>query len=144
MILTSKKSPTRSFSTSQTLVNGCVLMVDDDPGILDVYEMTLTSMGLEPLLAKDGTEAIQYAGQYRPALIIVDQLMPGMTGLEFVKKLREMELSEIPVFVASASHNFEAKAQMVGATGCLKKPFDVEDLISLISKYVSTDQALIA
>lgn len=63
-----------------------VLLIEDDPFIRSVYENILTKENYEVVLAKDGTEGLAIAKADEPDLIILDMLMPGLDGIEFLEK----------------------------------------------------------
>jgi DNA-binding response OmpR family regulator len=119
------------------------LIVDDDPGILDVYELALTDLGFSPILTNDGQTAMRKAQEFNPTLIILDQRMPGMTGVELVRQIRETGFTDVPIIMVSAGRHIEPEARAAGVTVCLEKPFDVDVLISTILEHTK-DRALSA
>jgi CheY-like chemotaxis protein len=80
-----------------------VLVVDDDPDTLDVLELSISLGGFDTLCASDGVQALELARSHRPDLIILDNMMPIMDGLETTRRLREdPELAHIPIIMATA------------------------------------------
>ncbi|MFP2932147.1 PleD family two-component system response regulator [Pyxidicoccus sp. 3LG] len=80
-----------------------VLLVDDEPSLLDLYTLVLEDMGYVVATAADGEQALQMAPRLRPDLIITDLMMPRMNGLELCLCLREdPRLREIPVIIHSS------------------------------------------
>lgn len=65
-----------------------LLLIDDDPNVHKIYGASLRSHGFEILKAMDGSEGLKMALKEHPDLILLDLLMPGMSGFEFLKKLR--------------------------------------------------------
>ena len=78
-----------NFEDSGFLPGHTILMVDDTPANLSVLAQALENFGLRVLVAQDGNEAIQRAGFARPDLILLDILMPELTGLEVMRRIRE-------------------------------------------------------
>ena len=71
-----------------------ILIVDDEPDIVEFIEATLNDYGFKVFKAGDGKSALEIAKQERPDLIISDICMPGMTGYEFWKALKELKLGK--------------------------------------------------
>ena len=113
------------------------LIVDDDPAILDVYEMALSDLGFVPVLASNGAKALEEAEKLSPAVVIVDQRMPGITGFELVAKIRARGAPECPVIMVTASHAYKAAALSAGISTFLEKPFDIDDLIRAVHETTS-------
>jgi CheY-like chemotaxis protein len=110
-----------------------VLVVDDDPDILDAICEILEAEGYRVHRARNGAEALERVGSERPHLILLDLMMPVMDGLTFARLLRERRLEpEVPIVVISADGNPQ-KAASVGARGFLAKPFDIEALLSHVA-----------
>lgn len=108
------------------------LLVDDDPAILDVYEMTLSDLGFTTVLAHDSVSALRVIERQEPSLILLDQRMPGMLGTQLVREVRARGLARVPIVLVTASRQVEREALHAGATVCLEKPFDVSCLIKII------------
>ena len=80
-----------------------VLLVDDEPSLLDIYTLVLEDLGHVVATAADGEEALQLAPRLRPDLIITDLMMPRMNGLELCLQLREdPRLRGVPVIIHSS------------------------------------------
>jgi two-component system chemotaxis response regulator CheY len=110
-----------------------VLVVDDDPDILDAICDILEGEGYRVARARHGVEALQRVEQETPAIILLDLMMPVMDGLAFAQALRQRQVSpHIPIVVISADGNPQ-KAAAVGAQGYLAKPFDIDALLSQVS-----------
>jgi CheY-like chemotaxis protein len=114
-----------------------VLVVDDDPDILEAICDVLENEGYRVARARHGEEALERVSERRPDLILLDLMMPVMDGLTFAHKLRDRRVEpEIPVVVVSADGNPQ-KAASIGARGFLAKPFDIEALLSHVSEHVA-------
>lgn len=113
-----------------------VLIVDDESYIREFLAQIL-SEHFRIAFAKDGKEAIEIAKSAKPAVIVLDVLMPGQNGIETCKKLREQRESEgIPVIMLTAVNEPEQriKAFNAGADDYLAKPFLPEELIARINR----------
>jgi CheY-like chemotaxis protein len=110
-----------------------VLVVDDDPDILDAICDILQGEGYRVSRARHGLEALDKVTEERPALILLDLMMPVMDGMAFAHALRERKLaSGVPIIVISADGNPQ-KAAALGARGFLAKPFDIQALLDHVS-----------
>ena len=108
-----------------------VLVADDDPDILDLVRYRLERSGYAVATATDGTEAVRLASELTPALAVLDVMMPGLTGFEVTRRLREgSDTARIPVILLTARAQ-EADVQegfAAGADDYLRKPFSPREL----------------
>jgi DNA-binding response OmpR family regulator len=108
-----------------------ILVADDDQDILELVAFRLERAGYEVLTAGDGEQALAAAREHRPALAVLDVMMPKLTGYDVVKAMRAEEgTSGIPVILLTArvqeadvSRGFEA-----GADDYIRKPFSPQEL----------------
>jgi CheY-like chemotaxis protein len=113
-----------------------VLVVEDDPDVRDMIATTLELDGEDVLTAANGLEAIRIARTRLPRLIILDLMMPVMTGEEFRQaQLAQEAICDIPVVVVSAHHQAPEMAARMKAAGCLCKPIDIEELQALVKQW---------
>ena len=105
-----------------------ILVCDDYPGILLLLNDMLNTMGLESACASDGQQALTMVEDLHPDLVISDIDMPGMTGIQLVKTLRQdYQLAEVPCVLLS-SVDREQEALTAGCACFLSKPFTVSAL----------------
>lgn len=113
-----------------------ILVVDDDPGTLQLFRSLLTPFGHQVLEASDGQEGLMHAQTELPDVIISDILMPTMNGYEFVSSLRKVPaLEKIPVIFHSASFlNREARSlgAACGVSLFLTKPCEPETTLAIV------------
>ncbi len=110
-----------------------VLVVDDDPDILDAICDILEAEGYRVARARHGQEALAQVDGERPDVILLDLMMPVMDGVAFAQALRlRPAASSVPIVVISADGNPQ-RAASVGAIGYLAKPFDIEALLSQVA-----------
>jgi CheY-like chemotaxis protein len=125
-----------SSSNPQHLGTHVVLVVDDDPDILEALSEILEAEGFEILRARNGKEALEKLEKQPPQLILLDLMMPVMDGFEFAQRMRQQrpEVANIPFIVLSADRNVGSKAQEIGAVGFLAKPFELNDLLDMVRR----------
>lgn len=112
-----------------------ILIVDDDPNILDYLESLFTDNGYETAVAEDAKEGLTKAGQIKPDLITLDIEMPGEWGPRFYRHMtQDDDLKNIPVIVISGlSGNAYAIPKAVAS---IKKPFDREQLLRIVKETI--------
>jgi len=112
-----------------------ILVVDDDPDLLLMLTTALELDGRDVVTATNGAEALQQARRHRPSLIVLDLMLPVVSGEAFREtQLADPELASIPVLVVSARHDAEAVAVRLQAVGCLTKPLSLEVFIYLVNE----------
>ncbi len=109
-----------------------VLVVDDEPRIVNFLKITLKASGYEVLAVNSGLEALKQVREYEPDLLLLDVLMPGMDGFETLRKLRA--ISSVPVIFLSAKETTldKVKGLELGADDYLSKPFSPDELVARI------------
>jgi DNA-binding response OmpR family regulator len=115
-----------------TAMNKTILIVDDEPDALELIEFNLRDSGYELATAADGEEALQKARTLSPALIILDVMLPGLTGLEICKLLkREAATADIPIMMvtAKAAEIDRLLGLELGADDYLTKPFSTREMV---------------
>ncbi len=119
-----------------------VLVVDDDPDILEAICDILAAEGYRVARARHGGEALDRVVAERPAIILLDLMMPVMDGIAFAHELRGRGLADgVPIVVISADGNPQ-KAALVGAQGYLAKPFDIDALLAHVAAMTSAGSRL--
>ncbi|HEX2059623.1 MAG TPA: response regulator [Thermoanaerobaculia bacterium] len=102
-----------------------ILVVDDDAPILLLMRNILREFGFEPIAAGSGPQAIEEARKRRPDLILLDRNMPGMTGDEVLRELRQTQhLTDVPILILSGEPIEPDEVERLGATGAVLRPFD--------------------
>ena len=111
------------------LTQRTILIVDDDPAIRAVVRDFLDSVGYRTLIARDGDEAIAMSHAARPDLIIMDLMLPRMTGGEVAAKLKEdLPTARIPIVAVSAVDDVGEIADILPLDAVIAKPFDLDAL----------------
>lgn len=114
-----------------------ILVVDDSPSIRSLLSVYLTGQGYAVDEASGGRSALEKARQNTYALIVTDQNMPGMEGLDLVQNLREMPgYQKIPILVLTTETADEMKASFkaAGASAWMSKPFAPERMAAALAK----------
>jgi two-component system, chemotaxis family, chemotaxis protein CheY len=112
-----------------------ILVVDDDPDIIEALSEILEAEGFEIRRARNGKEALERLEPDPPQLILLDLMMPVMDGWEFAQRMRQRPtFSGIPIIVLSADRNVGSKALDIGAVGHLAKPFELNDLLEMVRR----------
>ena len=109
-----------------------VLVVDDEVHIVHVVAIKLRNNGYEPITAGNGQEAYDLACRENPDIIIADYMMPVMTGLELLEKLRENEATRNIPFILLTARNFaidDVNQQRLNVSQCITKPFSPKELL---------------
>lgn len=115
-----------------------VLVIDDEKLLVKSTCMVLSFHGFEAKGALDGEEGLKEAVGFNPRIILLDIMMPGMDGWEVLSRLQENEATKaIPViiFTAKEHSNGTALARSKGAVDYIPKPFESEQLVSVLKKY---------
>ena len=112
-----------------------ILLVDDNPTNLQVLLQTLSGRGYKLLIAKNGENALRIAAKAKPALVLLDIMMPGMDGYEVCRQLKENpETHKITVIFLSALDDTKDKVRGLetGAVDFISKPFQAEEVIARV------------
>lgn len=112
-----------------------ILVVDDEPQNLELMEAMLTSSGYEVLLAGEGEEALRLARQRKPDLILLDLMMPGLSGFEVCARVKtDPQTGGIPVLFVTALNQISDKERALAAGGddFLTKPFQRAELLTRV------------
>jgi DNA-binding response OmpR family regulator len=116
-----------------------ILVVDDDPDILEALRMILEDEGYEVTTSEKGeyAENLHDTNGGLPDLIILDVFLSGMDGRLICQKLKsQAETSHIPIIMVSAHPNARQSAKTIGADDFLAKPFDLVELLTTVERYL--------
>lgn len=107
-----------------------ILIVEDDDGISDFVKLELEHEGFQTLIAKDGREALDFFESFSPDLILLDVMLPKLSGLEVLRRIRKS--SKIPVIMVTARGETYDRVNGLdaGADDYLPKPFEIEELLA--------------
>jgi two-component system OmpR family response regulator len=113
-----------------------ILLVDDEPNILEFLEMGLLNEGFEVQTAQDGMAAVTLAKQFQPHIAILDVMMPGMDGFEVCRMIKKTENVAIIMLTAKDEVEDRVKGLTIGADDYMAKPFSFEELLARIQARV--------
>ena len=115
-----------------------VLVIDDEPGVLNFIDVSLSAAGYEVITTTDGEEGLKLVDLAKPHVLILDILMRPLTGFEVLERLRAF--SKLPVIVFTARNDIGAAALDEGASAFLAKPFRPEELAKAIEDVLDAQQ----
>lgn len=113
-----------------------ILVVDDEPEITEIVETFLTEAGYQVSVQNSPTEAIKSAHQFKPDVILLDIMMPGMDGYDICQELKkDPEFSGTPViFLTGKDRNDDmGRSFKVGGDMFIKKPFSCDRLLEIVN-----------
>jgi CheY-like chemotaxis protein len=114
-----------------------ILVVEDDDAVAMMIQDYLDAHDYRTARAADGREAVEMVQQHRPDLIVMDLMMPRLTGGEAATALRRDPMTEkIPIIAISAVADVTSIAEMLPLDEILPKPFDLDDLIAAIARHL--------
>lgn len=117
-----------------------VLIVDDDKGMTQLLADIVKVSGHEPVVVNDSSLAMQTAASTRPALFLLDLMMPEPNGFELCRQLRADKIfKETPIVIITAMDESDSKsiAFVAGANDYISKPFDPEELKKTIKRWMA-------
>jgi DNA-binding response OmpR family regulator len=115
-----------------------VLVADDDPDIRDLVDFKLSQAGYAVQAVPDGLSAWESFQQETPALVILDVMMPGLSGIDVLRKIRDSHAPSTPVLLLSAKSrdNDVDTGFAVGADDYVVKPFSPRELLHRVNRMV--------
>jgi DNA-binding response OmpR family regulator len=116
---------------------GKILVIDDEPFILMMLEDKLKRSGFAVITSRESVNALELVRKERPDLIVLDWMMPEISGIEICRQLKaDPELSSIPIFMLTAKgqEEDEKKGMKFGANRYITKPFSPKALVDIIEK----------
>lgn len=117
------------------MANSRILVVDDDPALLQTISIVLKEQGYDVTTAEDGARMLEALEQYEPDLILLDVLMPQLDGFQLLERIKaDDRYADLPVLIVSSLPAEEATVRTLGlgAADFIRKPFRVRDLLARI------------
>lgn len=124
--------------------NDTILIVDDVPDNVQLLDLMLSAQGYEVRSATSGEMALNVISELKPALILLDIMMPGMDGFEVCEKLKnDQQFCEIPIIYISSLEDVEnkLKAFTCGGVDYITKPFQSEEVLARVATHIKLHQA---
>ena len=122
----------------------CILIVDDEKDILNRLENALTQDSYEIYTSESGQEALEKVVQYPIDLLVLDVMLPGISGLEVCKCVREQVSNYLPIIIISGAGNEgdKVKALGLGANEYMTKPFDMSIFLARVKAHLHNHQPI--
>jgi len=123
----------------QNISKPLVLVVDDNEDNLQLLTQLLELMDCTFITAADGETTISMAKNYQPDLILLDMMLPDISGIEVSSNLKQdAQTKNIPIVAVTAMARVEDKERFLvaGCVDCVTKPYNIEDLEMIIRKYI--------
>ena len=117
-----------------------ILIVDDEPDVVNLWQRALVMEGFDVIPAFDGISALDIAETEKPDLVLLDIMMPMMSGFEACRLLKNNpQTQDIPVLCVTSAQNPEVRKNVenAGAQGLLIKPFTTKELIAQINRHLA-------
>ncbi|HZZ98769.1 MAG TPA: response regulator [Candidatus Saccharimonadia bacterium] len=116
-----------------------IILVEDDYSLAEGLQLILQDEGYEVLVLSDGDEVEKQLAIHKPDLMIIDYRLPGRDGASITRAIRQQKnTARLPIIITSAGQrNFEMLAKQAGAMAFLGKPFEIDELLSLVRKQLS-------
>ena len=120
-----------------------VIMADDDIEIRRILKRTVSTLDCDIMQAEDGEQGLEMIIEHQPDLVVLDVMMPTISGWELCKYIRckqALERTRIVMLTAIGKTVNEMTSPLYGADAYLDKPFDIEDVIEVVSRLLGLDQ----
>jgi two-component system, OmpR family, response regulator ResD len=126
--------PAVTIERVENHIRGSVLVVDDEPTIAEVVSRYLERAGYASSIASDGISALEQAARRRPDLVVLDLMLPGIDGLEVMRRLREQDRDRIAVILLTAKgeESDRVTGLRLGADDYVVKPFSPAELVARV------------
>ena len=128
--------PENEFGQNSTLNGKTILIVDDDPEIVESVKIALQSEGYTVFYARDGNQGLALAERENPDLIILDMMMPKRSGFLVLEKLRRTRRVPIRIIMVTANEGNRHKsyAETLGVDDYIRKPFAMDRLLDSVNR----------
>jgi two-component system, OmpR family, alkaline phosphatase synthesis response regulator PhoP len=133
--------PTRLRKATSVQRTGSILVIDQESTIVDLLIEILTDAGYVAYSAPDGARALAAIARYPPALLLLDIQRPDMDGAALIAQVREVELATMPIVVMTTAPRGADPLLVSESIECLAKPFDLDDLLACVARYVQPSRA---
>jgi DNA-binding response OmpR family regulator len=116
-----------------------ILIVDDETSFLDIMQIIFQRAGYKTLVSANGNEGLDMVYQYRPNLVVLDDMLPGISGGDICMTLKhDLSVSHIPVILYSAGPRVREREfiKQIGADAAISKPFKPKEMVQLVGNYL--------
>ena len=136
----SRSAPAKAADPAASKAAGRrILLVDDDPEIVESMKTVLESRGHTILVARDGNQGLAMAEKDAPDLVVLDMMMPKRSGFLVLEKLRRSNPTPVRVIMITANEGsrHKAYAEMLGVDDYIRKPFAMDRLLDSVDRLLS-------
>jgi len=139
--MSKSKESADSLSESDLESEKHVLIVDDDPEIIDSIRYALKSQGFRVSVARDGNQGVAVAETKNPDLLILDMMMPKRSGFLVLERLRQNSEVPVPVIMITGNEGqrHQEYAELLGVADYIHKPFTMDRLLESVRNLLETD-----
>jgi DNA-binding response OmpR family regulator len=126
-------------------VTARILIADDEPAIALSLEFLLRNSGFQTMTAQDGNEALRLAGEFQPDLVVLDLMLPGLSGIDVSRQLRADAAQTRPkvlMLTARGAASDVARGKSAGADAYMVKPFSTKDLLGQVHRLLAREDSL--
>jgi CheY-like chemotaxis protein len=133
------RSEAKSEQTIETRDGQRILIVDDEKAVADLIEAVLVDEGYTVAIARDGIQGILLARDWKPDLVLMDVMLPGVDGTTAIRRLKnDPATADLPIVAMSAGRTIRRQSnELTDADAALSKPFDIEALLAQIEFLLS-------
>ncbi len=119
---------------NQSMSKKRILIVEDEPSLVFTLRDTLENEGYEVAIVEDGNEAVAKVPEFQPDLMLLDIMLPGMSGFDVCKRVREMKLNFPIIMLTARDQEIDKVTGLnIGADDYMTKPFGVKELLARIT-----------
>ncbi len=140
-----KRTSSRTAAQETETTPRRILVVDDDPEIVESIRMALQARGYEVLVARDGNQGLAMAERESPDLVILDMMMPKRSGFLVLERLRRNQPDDriLPVIMITANEGsrHKAYAEMLSVSDYIRKPFAMDRLLESVKRALGQEAA---
>jgi two-component system alkaline phosphatase synthesis response regulator PhoP len=116
-----------------------IFVVDDDQMILEAVQILLETAGYRVTVVSEISEVIDEVVQAQPDLLLLDLLLSGEDGRDVARHIKEQSITaKMPIIMMSADTQIKEKTKEAGADAYIKKPFDIDELEAMLTKYLQS------
>lgn len=118
-----------------------ILLADDEPKYLDMMRRSFAGKDYLLMEARDGQTALEMAQNGRPDVIVLDMMMPELSGFQVLDRLRRELTDDVPIIMITGSElsRHENYARVMGADAYLRKPFPMEELVAQVESFLHSE-----
>lgn len=124
------------MKTKAQVGTGPILIVEDEPALAEAVKYNLEREGYEVLVAQDGQQVLEHLRSCEPSLVLLDLMLPGISGLDLCRMIRASSIVPIVMVTAKDSESDKVVSLEMGADDYVTKPFSMQELISRVRAHL--------